>query len=95
MEILRSAWKAIAAFLVVFLGQLVDNLASSNGSVALPQSVGEWSSAVGLALVGAVIVYVLPNRYTPPQVESHLDRLPEAAQKNIMRARAEQHPNWT
>ncbi len=95
MTVLRSAWKAIAAFFTVFLGQLVENFISSDGSVVLPQTQAEWVSAISVALVGSVVVYVLPNRYTKPQVEKQIDRLPEDDQKAIMASKNVQHPNWT
>lgn len=93
-DVLRSAWKAIAAFLAVFLAQLVANVSTTSGEVVLPSNGGDWATALGAAFVGALLVYLLPNRYTKPQVKAQVDRLPEEEQKDIMRAKDEEHPNW-
>ena len=92
---LRSAWKAVAAFAVVFFGKLIDNLVSTDGSVVLPQTRQEWLGVIGVSAAAAVAVYVFPNRYTKVQTVAHVNRLDESDQRELVRAKLEKHPDWT
>jgi hypothetical protein len=76
MEILKQAWKAIAAFLAVFVAQLVENIVTSNGTVVLPQTTPEWLTLLSTSFGGAVLVYLVRNKRTGEQIVGDIAALP-------------------
>jgi len=77
--------KAIAAFLVLVVTNLVANL--SDGGTPIPATQGEWVRLIATSALGALVVYAPRNTQTEKQVVKAVEKdLPAEAAERVAEA---------
>lgn len=82
--------KAIAAFIVTLLANMLTDLGS--GKAPWPQDLHEWLRYLGTSIAITAVVFGVPNSQDKGQVASSLRKLPDDAAKEAV---VDAYPRWT
>lgn len=89
MEFLKQAAKAVVAFVLPILVNMVMDLV--NGNAPFPQTGQEWLRYVLSSVVTGLGVYGVPNKQSEKQITESLQKLPDEQAKSAVTTA---YPRW-